>query len=77
MKTLASLAVLAGCMSGCVTLDGFFAPPARTITLHAGESFSTSSDPKVNAELFAKMAEAFTPEMNAAIEAAKIPGKTQ
>lgn len=73
---LASLAILA-LLSGCAFTSDFFGAPQRTIILHAGESFSTSSDPKVNAELFAKMAEAFTPEMNAAIEAARIPGRTQ
>ena len=72
-----SLVVLAGCMSGCVTLDGFFAPPTRTIVLHAGESFSTSADPKVNAELFAMMAPLHTPEMDATIKRAQCEAQAE
>lgn len=63
-------------LNGCAFND-FFGPPTRTIVLQAGESFSTSSDPKVNAELFAVAAQLHTPEMNAVINAARIPGKTQ
>lgn len=69
--------IIAFVLSGCATTDNFFGPQERTIVLHAGESFSTSSDPEVNAELFAVAAQLHTKEMNAAIEAAKIPGRTQ
>lgn len=62
-------------LAGCASTSDFFGP--RTITLQAGESFCTSSDPKVCAELFAMMAPLHTPEMDAAINAARIPGKTQ
>lgn len=67
---LASLAVLA-LLSGCATTD-FFGP--RVLT--AGESYCNGT-PAQCAELFAMMAPLHTPEMNAAIEAAKIPGRTQ
>lgn len=60
-------------LSGCASTSDFFGP--RILT--AGESYCTSSDPKVCAALFAKMAEAHTPEMDAAINAARIPGRTQ
>lgn len=71
MKTLLCIAVLA--LSGCASTSDFFGP--RVLT--AGESYCSSSDPKVCAELFAMMAPLHTPEMNAAINAARIPGRTQ
>lgn len=73
MKRIALVLTLAA-VAGCATTD-FFGP--QTITLKAGQSFCTSSDPKVCAELFAMMAPLHTPEMNAAINAARIPGRTQ
>lgn len=67
---LASIAILA-LLSGCAFAPEFFDAPPRSIELHAGESFSTSSDPKVNAELFAMMAPLMTPEMTATIRRAQ------
>lgn len=76
MKRYLAITVLA-LLSGCAFAPEFFDAPPRSIELQAGESCCSSSDPKVCEALFAKMAEAFTPEMNAAIEAARIPGRTQ
>lgn len=63
---IVALALLA---SGCAFNE--------TRVLNAGESFCTSSDPKVCAALFEQMAQLHTPEMEAAINAARIPGRTQ
>ena len=70
MNRYLAITVLA-LLSGCASTSDFFGPPQRTIILHAGESFSTSSDPKVNAELFAMMAPLMTPEMTATIRRAQ------
>lgn len=73
MKRIA-LALTLAALAGCATTD-FFGP--QTITLKAGQSFCTSSDPKVCAELFTVAAQLHTSEANAAINAARIPGRTQ
>lgn len=67
---LASLAILA-LLSGCASTD-FFGP--RVLT--AGESYCNGTSAQC-AELYAVAAQLHTKEMNAAIEAAKIPGRTQ
>lgn len=69
MKRIASIAilvVLAACQEGCATTD-FFGPRV----LSAGESYCSSSDPKVCAELFAMMAPLHTKEMDATIQRAQ------
>lgn len=63
--------VLALALSGCASTD-FFGPR----TLSAGESYCTGT-PAQCAELFAVAAQLHTPQANAAINAARIPGKTQ
>lgn len=69
MKRLAIVLALA--LSGCASTD-FFGP--RVLT--AGESYCTGT-PAQCAELFAVAAQLHTPEANAAIDAARIPGRTQ
>ena len=54
--------ILALVLSGCVTTDR---------VLSAGESYCSSSDPKVCAELFTMMAPLMTPEMDAIIKRAR------
>ena len=70
MKLITAMIVTTSMLYGCATTD-FFGPQGRTIVLHAGESFSTSSDPKVNAELFASMEPLHTKEMDATIKRAQ------
>lgn len=58
--------ILALVLSGCATTDFF-----GLRVLSAGESYCSSSDPKVCAELFAMMAPLMTPEMDATIKRAR------
>lgn len=70
MKTLIFIALIA--LSGCASTSDFFG----SRVLSAGESYCTGT-PAQCAELYAIAAQLHTPEMNAAINAARIPGKTQ
>ena len=61
--------------------DGYKHPDRKAKTgprvLSAGESYCTSSDPKVCAELFAMMAPLHTPEMNAIIRKAQCEAQAE
>ena len=71
MKRFNDLQVAIACsvaaLSGCATTSDFFGPRV----LSAGESYCSSSDPKVCAELFAMMAPLHTKEMDATIQRAQ------
>ena len=73
--TRIALILTVAALSGCATIDTAFGPQSMTIV--AGNSYCTSSDPKVCAELFAMMAPLHTPEMDATIKRAQCEAQAE